>query len=200
MRSQVFSRSLGLLFVGTAFGPTVGSLLIRFTHSAISVFFVATAIHVIYAILIWFVVPESVSPRVRAINKVTWRTKKEAARKEEVEAVEKAKENGQSALRIKALYRLKDALAFLTPLKTLAPVRIQGNGRSVKSHIDWSLTLVAIAFGCATLIIVRVLLFFNFKCYINISYYQGSVAYKFQYAEATFDWTSEEVRNIAFLL
>ena len=59
--SGIFSRYLGLLFTGTAIGPTLGGLVIRLSGSFISVFFIAGALHLLYALLIWFVIPESLS-------------------------------------------------------------------------------------------------------------------------------------------
>lgn len=158
MRSRTFSRSLGLLFIGVAFGPTVGSLLIRLTQSTMSVFYMATAAHVLYALSIWFIVPESLSPRVRAINRATWATEKEEAKRVKALAVEKARDNGQSALMVKATYRMKNALDFLRPLATVAPVTIQDGKTLGKKRLDWSLTLIAGAFGFATLVIVRIIM------------------------------------------
>ncbi|CDO72941.1 hypothetical protein BN946_scf185002.g126 [Trametes cinnabarina] len=61
-RSRVFSRYLGLLFTGMAIGPTLGGLAIRLSRTFISVFYIAAGLHLVYAFLIWFVIPESLSP------------------------------------------------------------------------------------------------------------------------------------------
>ena len=61
-RSALFSLDMGLLFTGIAIGPALGGLIIRFTGRFIIVFYISTAIHVVYSLLIWFVIPESLSP------------------------------------------------------------------------------------------------------------------------------------------
>ena len=62
-RSRTFSLSLGLLFIGMAFGPTLGSILIRESGSTLSVFYLATAVHLGYALMVWTVLPESLGKR-----------------------------------------------------------------------------------------------------------------------------------------
>ncbi|KLO13488.1 MFS general substrate transporter [Schizopora paradoxa] len=137
-RSRTFSLSLGLLFIGMAFGPTLGSVLIRSTHQVITVFYFATATHIAYSLLVWFVIPESLSPRVMAANK-------EKRRRENEEAQTNASSDSRT------LVVLKRAFAFLSPLTVFAPETIRLAG-STKTRRDWNLTLLAAAFGFSGLV------------------------------------------------
>ena len=56
-RSCIFSLCLGILSAGGAIGPTIGSLLIQFTGQALSVFYLANCLHLLYS-FIWFVIPK----------------------------------------------------------------------------------------------------------------------------------------------
>ncbi|KAF8891345.1 major facilitator superfamily domain-containing protein [Infundibulicybe gibba] len=59
--SRYLSLTLGLLFTGLGIGPTFGALLIRVTGQTLSVFYAATIMHLIYAITVWFFLPESLT-------------------------------------------------------------------------------------------------------------------------------------------
>jgi Major Facilitator Superfamily len=60
-RAQVFGFFMALLFAGFAIGPTLGGWLVSKTGSLMSAFYLATAAHLIYTIVIYFVIPESSS-------------------------------------------------------------------------------------------------------------------------------------------
>ncbi|EPQ58298.1 MFS general substrate transporter [Gloeophyllum trabeum ATCC 11539] len=138
-RSRLFSLQLGLLFTGTAIGPTLGGLVVRFTQDLLSLFYIALAIDSAYAFMVWCVVPESLTaPEMRRAR---------------------ANHVGDDARR--------GVLGVFSPLAVFVPAkRGRGKGR------DWSLTLVAAAFGLVIL---------NF----------GGITYKFQYAASQFGWGSE---------
>ncbi|KAF9469433.1 major facilitator superfamily domain-containing protein [Collybia nuda] len=121
-RSRVFSLSLGLIFTGMAIGPTLGSLLIRTTGQTISVFYAAGSAHLIYALAIWFVVPESRAFADRQISRAKYAAEGVA----------------QAAWR--------RMFGFLTPLAVFWPARPQ-NGSPLKARRDWSLLLLALSYG-----------------------------------------------------
>ncbi|KAK0459815.1 uncharacterized protein EV420DRAFT_1641998 [Desarmillaria tabescens] len=148
-RSRVFSLSLGLLFVGFALGPTFGGLLIRATGQTISVFYVTTCLHICYALLIWFIIPESLTHAQRRRSTI------------------KHYESDPQAGVFKRLF------GFLSPLSVFLPEMNGSDSHPLKRpKRDWNLTLIAVAYGLALSLM-------------------GSYTYKFQYAAATFDWTSE---------
>lgn len=62
-RSRTFSLFAGLLFSGIAVGPTIGSIIIRTTGSLLSIFYITAAVHILYALLVTTIMPESLSLR-----------------------------------------------------------------------------------------------------------------------------------------
>jgi hypothetical protein len=125
------------------FGPTLGGIIIHVTGSVLSVFYIATGIHLFYAALIILVIPESLSVR-RMLQ----------ARKLRRERLEE-----------EALVRPRNAFAawksvfrFLHPLEVFYPVRVSSTTSPLKkSRKDWNLFLVAIAYGCTISVMVRLL-------------------------------------------
>ncbi|KAH9857150.1 MFS general substrate transporter [Lenzites betulinus] len=133
-RSKIFSRHLGLLFTGMAVGPTLGGLVIRFTGNFISVFYVAAALHIVYAILIWFVVPESLHKRDREAARIRYKV-------EEEEYVAAHAHGG-------VLVLLKRLFAFLTPLFLFLPTQVSEGGSPKRKRRDWTLFLLICAYAC----------------------------------------------------
>ncbi len=179
-RSRTFSLSLGLLFIGMAFGPTLGSLILRSSQEVIYVFYFATSVHLLYTFLVWFVLPESLSPRVMTKNRVRYTREQEEARTNSLNAS-------------RTLVTMKRTFAFLSPLTVFAPETIRMPG-STKTRRDWNLTLLAAAFGFSGLVFVSSCRRRRFFIAL-ISRLKSSYQYKFQYAAMTFGWTSEEVRT-----
>ncbi|KII88321.1 hypothetical protein PLICRDRAFT_41492 [Plicaturopsis crispa FD-325 SS-3] len=154
-RSHTFSTLLGLLFTGIAVGPSIGALLIRAApnHNAIIVFYFSTLVHICYALFLWTLLPESLTPAYMR-----------AARESRAAA---APDHGL------AKRLLHGVFGFLSPLTVLVtPMAVGANPLKKAPRRDWSLTLVAAAYGFTIMVL-------------------GSYPYKFQYATSTFGWTSE---------
>ncbi|KAF5373858.1 hypothetical protein D9758_000672 [Tetrapyrgos nigripes] len=162
-RSRALSLSLGFLFIGFAIGPTLGGLLIRLTQQTITVFYVATISHFIYSCMVWFVVPESLS-----------KNQKELARGRYLQQIAEARLQVLQSNRTAAiLLEVKRIFGFLSPLAIFAPVKSKRARSPLKKATrDWNLILIAISYGCTLSVM-------------------GSYTFKFQYAAATFGWTSE---------
>ncbi|KDR73681.1 hypothetical protein GALMADRAFT_251462 [Galerina marginata CBS 339.88] len=161
-RSRIFSLSLGLLFTGMALGPTLGALLIRFTGQTISVFYVAASLHVVYTILVWTTIPESLDKK----------KMDQAKAKYAVDLLETANEREVNPA-VGLLVRLRRLFAFLSPLTIFMPEEEKHTGNPLKKpKKDYNLTLMALGYG------------------FTISL-MGSYTYKFQYAASTFGWSSE---------
>ncbi|KAJ3539408.1 hypothetical protein NMY22_g4751 [Coprinellus aureogranulatus] len=160
-RARYLSTSLGLMFTGMAFGPTIGSLLIRATETVISVFYLTTTVHLLYAVLIFLILPEPLSKQ----------RMKESQRRYTEELRENAEEarEGAAAWKLKA----KRLFRFLSPLSIFMPSFVD-NGRNPlkRKERDWTLALIAVAYGFTISII-------------------SSTSFVFQYATATFGWSSE---------
>ncbi|CAE6475033.1 unnamed protein product [Rhizoctonia solani] len=126
-RSRTFSFFTGALFGGMALGPTLGAILTRQTNDLLTIFYVATGLHIIYAILAIFIVPESLD--------VDHRTA----------AMERYKANRDP--NATWFSHVKHAFStFARPLIVFIPhTRPRGKGR------DWSLTWIGIAFASAML-------------------------------------------------
>ncbi|KAI0780685.1 major facilitator superfamily domain-containing protein [Trametes elegans] len=133
-RSKIFSRYLGLLFTGMAVGPVLGGLVIRFSGSFISVFFIAAGLHLVYALLVWFVIPESLSKHEMQAARIRQKTEEDEYRASHA--------HGGLLVFFKRLF------SFLTPLLLFLPVQLNTAATPAKGKKrDWSLLLVVIAYG-----------------------------------------------------
>jgi MFS family permease len=131
--SRVFSMSLGLMFTGIAIGPTIGSLLVRFTGEPISVFFLAASLHLTYALFVSLAVPESLT-----------KDKMQAARNKHEDLSRESTDTLSVVRYVKGVFR------FLAPLAVIAPM---DSGRGGK---DWTLTFIILAYGLAISLMVRI--------------------------------------------
>ena len=141
-RSALFSLDMGLLFTGIAIGPALGGLIIRFTGRFIIVFYISTAIHVVYSLLIWFVIPESLSP-----------SDMQAARSRHRHELEEYRaDHAHGGL----LVFLKRMFAWLTPLALFLPIHPNAGGNPAKGkRRDWNLFFVAVAYAFVVSLMVR---------------------------------------------
>ncbi|PFH51723.1 hypothetical protein AMATHDRAFT_142025 [Amanita thiersii Skay4041] len=135
-RSRIFSLNYGLMYTGAAFGPTVGSLISRWTGYTLSVFYLTAFTRLVFAILAWFVVPESLSQR----------------QMQEVRAkysLEVSRLRG-SELPFGLVSLSRKAIRFLSPLSIFIPTTKGGEQYSAKRpNRDWNLTLIALCYFCA---------------------------------------------------
>jgi MFS family permease len=135
---------LGLLFCGVAIGPTIGGLLISSTDNILSVFYVAAALHATYALLMLFVIPESLTKEMANANSEQAKQRAEHARE-----VREA-ENGKPVTLSQRVGRILGFIFFfMKPLAIILPHRIKGTRRR-----DWNLTMLAMSFGMMTLLMV----------------------------------------------
>jgi MFS family permease len=123
------------MFTGSAFGPILGSLLIRASGQLLSVFYGATVIHLIYAFLIWFILPQSLSLsyRLRAREKHAQEQRKNAA-------------DSSDRFAVRVLLFVKRLFAFLAPLSVFAPMLQKANNPLKRAKRDWTLTYIALAY------------------------------------------------------
>ena len=135
-RSRIFSLNLGLLYTGTALGPSLGSLLIRFTGQPLSVFYVGFSLHILYACLVWFIMPESLTKSYMTLAKAKYA--------ESLRGVLLDHNRGLVAKFINNVGRL---FSFLKPLSIVGPTE-EVSGNSLKGRRkDWNLTLLVAAYG-----------------------------------------------------
>ncbi|TFY57988.1 hypothetical protein EVJ58_g6697 [Rhodofomes roseus] len=130
-RSRYFSLVVGLVFVGYSIGPTLGSLIITWTGSTLSVFYFSTLIHGLYVLAALFVIPESLSA-------AQMDESRRAHHEESKQLRDKRAEGGVSAW-------VGRAFGFLRPLALLLPVTaVTPEG---KRRRNWSLLLLAAGYG-----------------------------------------------------
>ncbi|KAJ7087857.1 major facilitator superfamily domain-containing protein [Mycena epipterygia] len=133
-RSRIFSIFLGVVFAGVGLGPTIGGLLVRFTNNLLSVFYLATATHAAYAILAWFLLPESLT-----------KTQMQAAHIQHQESMRLLSDQESTVL-----LRIQRLFTFLKPLTIFfpEPTERDPNASPFKGRKwDWNLTLLATAYG-----------------------------------------------------
>ncbi len=141
----MLSLSLGLMFTGVALGPALGSLLIRATHQTLSVFYAATAAHLIYASVVWFIVPESLTKH---------QMHEFQAKHTENETIFRDRDRSTNSLATEAIIQLRNLFRFLRPLAIFFPTMVETKRGPRR---DWSLALVAAAYGFTISIMVRFL-------------------------------------------
>ncbi|KAH9972213.1 major facilitator superfamily domain-containing protein [Russula compacta] len=132
-RSRIFSRFIGLICVGLAFGPTLGAVIERFSGKPSIVFYVALGLHVMCALYTWFIIPESLLPA-------------------QMDAARRARSGSGSGSRGHWFIRI---FSFLAPLVALAP-QPRKWGASVSPqkapNQDWSLTWLALSLAPESLV------------------------------------------------
>ncbi|CAL1705198.1 unnamed protein product [Somion occarium] len=136
-RARAFALFVGLMFFGTAVGPTIGGLLVTHTHNLLTVFYLAATIHVFYTILIWFVVPESL-PRSAMMK----------SRRVHAERLAEIASGSQPAVSW-----LRRIFGFLSPLNVfmIQPVDQAQNPLKRKKR-NWNLPLIGLSYGFSTLL------------------------------------------------
>ncbi|KAF9265616.1 MFS general substrate transporter [Marasmius fiardii PR-910] len=133
-RSRMFSLSTGLMFMGSALGPALGGLIMRFTHNLVSVFYVAAFAHTVYACMVWFVIPESLTKRKMLL----------AVEKQHQRAISISSSGGLKP-------RLKRWFSFLSDLSVFGPSYNFDSSPSPKRN--WSLTFIAISYALVVSIV-----------------------------------------------
>lgn len=132
-RSRIFSVFTGLVYTGMAIGPAMGGFLVRQSGSLITVFIYAFASHLIFASMVWFVIPESLTPTQLSRAKIAYKESKARVRR------------GMGG----TFVRLASVVA---PLKVFTPVTVTTGDNPLKRRKDWNLTLVAAAYGFSTIL------------------------------------------------
>lgn len=141
----MFSLSLGLLFSGMAIGPTLGSLLIRFTGETLSVFYLATAVHLAYTMLVWTILPEPLTKEQMQNAKETYNT----------ELLNAANGREQMSTTVRLLVEFSRLFTFLVPLAVFVPKQKRATGNPLKKpKKDYNLALMAVAYGFTVSVMV----------------------------------------------
>ncbi|KAJ7046990.1 major facilitator superfamily domain-containing protein [Mycena alexandri] len=130
-RSRIFSIFLGVVFTGIGLGPSIGGLLIQATNNVLSVFYLAASIHGAYAILSFFILPESLTKNQMQAAFVQYREQQRVLDEQETTI----------------LTRIQRLFTFLKPLTIFFPEPIERANPMKGRKWDWNLTLIALAYG-----------------------------------------------------
>lgn len=125
-----------------ALGPTMGGVLISVTNNILSVFYLSIVLHMVYAILVWFFIPESLHKNQMIASRLR--------HKEELNTLKVSREGVAAGFTV----RFKRAFEFLSPLALFVPPRVEEEHPVRGWKRDWNLTFVAAAYGLVVLIIV----------------------------------------------
>lgn len=126
---------MGLFAIGFALGPTLGGLIISFSNNILSVFYIAAAAHFFYAVVVWIIVPES----------LTRKQMLQSAIKHNTELADQQTNPG-----VGILVRTKRLFKFLSPLAILFPDVVDANNNPLKRRArDWNLLIVVLAYAFA---------------------------------------------------
>lgn len=131
-RSVLYAFGQGFLFFGFAVGPLMGGFVIHLTGTTLSVFFLATALHLFYLFFIIFFLPESLT----VASARTARSRYEMDK--------------QRSTNIPVFSRVSNSVArFFDALGILLPRDTVGGGPLGRRKKDWSLLFLAISYGMA---------------------------------------------------
>ncbi|SCV74651.1 BQ2448_7680 [Microbotryum intermedium] len=159
-RARIFSVLGGVIFAGIAIGPTLGAILVRQSGSIILPFYVALAMHITYASVMLFVIPESLTKTRQHAARERHAEERAARHAAEDEEARKAKVNG--AVMVVVLKVKRIALrpwGFLKPVGLMMPRKRDPNEMEedrpmldamgpVKAGWDFSLLKISIAVAC----------------------------------------------------
>ncbi|KAI9723514.1 MAG: hypothetical protein M1828_004110 [Chrysothrix sp. TS-e1954] len=136
-RNVAFGYFHGCLFGGIALGPLIGRLVIGITHNFVVIFYMSLVCHSIFALSLFFLIPESLSK------------KRQYAAREKY----RLQQGGQKG---KSLAFLRD---FFVPLKNLYPTG-PGSSRALRRNLvilaSIDTTVFGIAMGATTVILIYV--------------------------------------------
>jgi MFS family permease len=121
----------GVLSIGMALGPMIGGLLIRTFHQVLPAFYGAIVLLLCLAVIILTLLPESLSQEQKLANRNAYA----------------AQQQGRSVW-VKVFTPLAPLSIFFPTKYDTAP------GTSGQSGRDWNLTLVAVAYASAVMVLV----------------------------------------------
>jgi hypothetical protein len=179
------------MLAGIGIGPILGSFVLRWayfaildtqllsshlyrtTHNLLSVFYLAAALRLIYASVIWFFLPESLTTVKMRRASIRYR------------------DNPSTTEEPTLWWSSQRLFFFLKPLSLLLPEKISNPTSPKVGKRDWNLTLLVLAYAAMYLAAVGPFLS-RLSIFINGNS-QSSLTNIFFYALLTFQWDAEYV-------
>lgn len=149
---------MGLFFIGMGVGPALGSLIIKFTGRTISVFYFASACHILFALATWTILPEPVTET----RLVIAREKYNVALRQSAETRKSAGFWTKVGLTILQIFSFLGVLADVFSPKGLAK-----KGNPLKSKRDWNLPILAASYGSIVMLLVGFPIFGGLRLVYN---------------------------------
>jgi MFS family permease len=128
--TRIFSIAMGLMSIGSASGPTLGSILIHISDQVLSVFYFAIVLYLFCAIFAWTVLPESLPQQQMLMNRSRHAQRREGSHSGSV-------------------------FRFLVPLGMFLPAKLESIPGTSSQQRDWNLTLIASAYASTVMVLVN---------------------------------------------
>jgi hypothetical protein len=142
----------GGYWTGNGLGSFVSALVVRLTGTSVSVLYMAIILDMVFLVLCWLVVPDSLVPAQLAINRASHRH--ELARR-------RANNSGVISSTKKFVLPVIEPLAIFVPTNTsFGPVSTRLNRK------EWGLLLLSIAYIIDSLVGVRLTTYYERNCLI----------------------------------
>ena len=222
-RAHIFAHYMGIVYAGLALGPTLGGLVVRYTDNILAPFWFALAIHLLYVISVFIVIPESTSQEFRIkAHREYKESRAEIKRKAEERKTadmqpllsSRVREADQRPLqkrvwkRIQVLFMDSFLYAPLEPLSFLLPKKVVVNeaGETEQNTASGTSTprqgaLAAPEASASHISVSRVApktrrdwnLSFLSLTYFTETLIMGIIGFKMQYAQEQFVWGAAEL-------
>ncbi|KAI9842329.1 MAG: hypothetical protein M1837_007321 [Sclerophora amabilis] len=150
-RNEAFGYFHGSLFIGIAAGPVIAGYVVKATGQILSIFYIALADHLIFIVVILFIVPESLSKR----RQVAAREKHRIRTSDDAELNQRLSEG-----KMFSTHALKTAIKranILAPLSILYPTG-EGSSKALRRNLlllsAVDTTTFGIGMGSMTIVII----------------------------------------------
>ena len=219
-RAHIFAHFMGIVYGGIAVGPTLGGLMVKRTNNILSPFYFALGVHLLYALFVGFVIPESTNEDNRREAKADYEaSRREMKRKAEARKTAELQpllrsSNWEGPHRsfgkrlwkhTKVAFMNSILYAPLEPLSFLLPKKIQVEEEEDGAHAGSSSPsrsgLAAPEASASHISVSRTPPQMRYDCnlfFLSLTYFvesavMGIMPYKMQYAQELFLWGSAEL-------
>lgn len=164
-RVTAFTRLAAFLMLGLALGPALGSAVISATGNILFPFYISVTVHLVGAILVRFMLPESLSSESRAMlaKRAKAATQRRREREEAEIAWERDADAGESGWSISGVPSTPGGRRAIGATKRFArkgivvlrPLGVFKPRRGPDGRMDYKLTLIGVATFLCSLLMVR---------------------------------------------
>jgi MFS family permease len=160
-RTRAFSSLFGLFFAGVAVGPIIGGYSIEIMGSILAPFYISVVACFLNICAIIFILPESLPKGHQMLAREKNAARRERRQMSHEEAVRETDGAFWRRSVTRLLHNLGSLFAFARPMAMLLPRRrvvSDGDaaelGSNTKGRRDWNITVIAVASGLYSMMIV----------------------------------------------